>query len=158
MNLDDPTEISRKELLDFAAAHLLPVQDEALVVLKAHLVAETLLYEIVDDMLPNAGALDSARLSFPQLLSLVESLRTIAREKWIWNALRHLNALRNEYAHKLTSERLKQKREALLESTVPWIQPPAETEGLLRFKFVLVILCGQLANIRHGVQPAGPIP
>jgi hypothetical protein len=154
MNL---SELSRKELLDFASSHLLPVQDEALLVLKAHLVAESLLYEIVNDMLPNATALDSARLSFSQLLSLVESLRPSSGEKWIWNAIRHLNSLRNEYAHRLSSERLKQKREEFLESTVPWIDPPADTEGLLRFKYVLVILCTQLANIRHGVQTAGPI-
>ncbi|MBE7551909.1 MAG: hypothetical protein HS126_12640 [Anaerolineales bacterium] len=152
----DTSELSRKELLDFASSHLVIVQDEALLVLKAHLVAESLLYEILDDVLPNAAILDTARFSFSQLISLVESLRPSHREKWIWLALRRLNSLRNEFAHNLSLDRLNQKRNEFLESTIPWITPPADTEGLLQFKFVLLILCAQLANIRHGVKTAGP--
>jgi hypothetical protein len=153
----DTGELDRQELLTFASSHLMTVHDEALLVLKAHLVAESLLYEVLNDILPNAGALDTARLSFSQLISLMESLRASNREKWLWLALRRLNSLRNEFAHSLSLDRLRDKRDQFLESTVPWITPPADAEGLLRLKYVLLILCAQLADIRHGVETAGPI-
>lgn len=60
----DTGELDRQELLTFASSHLMTVHDEALLVLKAHLVAESLLYEVLNDILSNAGALDTARLSF----------------------------------------------------------------------------------------------
>lgn len=132
------------------------VQDEALLVIKAHLVAESLLYEILEKLLPNATALEGARFSFPQLISVVESLRVHSSEQWIWASLRKLNVLRNEYAHRLTLDRLNQKREEFIRSTDTWISPPEGAEGLLRLQFVLVILCGQLANISHGEKTAGP--
>jgi hypothetical protein len=51
---------------------------------------------------------------------------------------------------------LTKKQEDFIKSTDPWITPPEETEGLLRFKYVLLILCAQLANICHGEETAGP--
>jgi hypothetical protein len=153
----DQSEIVRQELLGVASSHLLSAQDEIVLVLKAHLVAESFLYEILYDQLPNAAALDNSRLSFSQLLSIVESLRPSKREQWIWLSFRHLNSLRNEYAHELSPDRLDGKRKLFIKSTKPWIFPPSEQEGLLQFKFILLILCAQLANIRHGNETAGPI-
>jgi hypothetical protein len=105
--------------------------------------------------MPNADVLADARLSFSQLLSVVQATRTHLREQWIWVALRKLNGLRNEYAHRLASEKLAQKQEDFIKSTNPWITPPDGTEGLLRLKFILLILCAQLANICHDKETAG---
>jgi hypothetical protein len=94
------------------------------------------------------------RLTFPQLICLLEALQPKGSKKWIWNSLRRLNVLRNEYAHNLTMDRLETKRKEFIESTKPWIYTE-NFEEEERFKLILRILCGQLANIRHGVDTAG---
>ena len=142
-------ELARRESLQFVSAHLGGVEDEALFVIKSHLVAESLLYQIIEKFMPNPSALNDARLSFPQLLSVVQAFRHIPHEQWIWTSLRKLNSLRNEYAHRLNSEKLENRRLDFIKSTEPWVTPPDGTIGLLRFKFVLIILCATLSNLCH---------
>ena len=149
-------ELLRQQSLQLISAHLGGIEDEALSVIKAHLVAESLLYQIIEKFVPNPSSLNEARLSFPQLLSVVQAFRHIPRERWIWNSLRKLNTLRNEYAHRLSSEKLDNRRKDFVLSTEPWITPPNWVVGLLRFKFVLMILCAQLSNLSHGGNVAGP--
>lgn len=152
----DYEELMRQQSLQFISDQLAGLEDEALSVIKAHLVAESLLYKIIDKFLPNPSAIDGARLSFSQLLSVVQAFRHIPREQWIWTSLRKLNALRNEYAHHLSSEKLENKRRDFIKSTEPWITPPVQAESLLRFKFVLMILCAQLSLLCNGRKTAGP--
>jgi|WetSurMetagenome_2_1015567.scaffolds.fasta_scaffold120351_2 hypothetical protein len=155
-DLAEHEELMRQQSLQFVSAHLDGLEDEALSVIKAHLVAESLLYQIIEKFVPNPSALNDARLSFPQLLSVIQAFRYIPSEQWIWNSLRKLNALRNEYAHRLSSDKLENRRRDFIQSTEPWVTPPDGAVGLLHFKFVLIILCGQLSNVCYGGTVAGP--
>lgn len=148
-------ELLRQQSLQFVSAHLGGLEEEALSVIKAHLVAESLLYQIMDKMAKNPACLAEARLSFSQLLSVVQAFWESPREQWIWSSLRKLNSLRNEYAHHLSSEKLDSKRRDFIRSTEPWITSPVTTPPL-HFKFVLIILCAQLCNLCHGRGTAGP--
>ena len=151
------TRSSHEQSPEFTAFDLFLIDDEFSLVLKAHLFIESLLYKIIDISLPNVSALEGARLSFFQLISVVEALRHEKREQWIWESLRKLNALRNEYAHNLNPDNLEKKRKEFIESTQPWISPPDEEMGLSRFKYIINILCNQFEKISRGEKTAGPL-
>jgi hypothetical protein len=154
MNKENNSERIKK--LNFAVDEIFKIDEDLFVILKAHLVAEHFLYEILNNTVPNPNAINNSRLSFHQLLSIVEAHRPSKKEVWIWGALRNLNSLRNEIAHTLSTDKFIKKRDLFIVSTEPWVQPPEGTKDIQRLKFILTILCAQLANILHGVPSAGP--
>jgi hypothetical protein len=69
-------------------------------ILKAHLLFEEMLRDYLKRKLPNAAALDGARLSFSQRLALSRSLTPVEQvQGWIWTGVEKLNTLRNYLAH-----------------------------------------------------------
>jgi hypothetical protein len=149
-------EQERVQKLRFSSEQIFNVEDDSFMIIKAHLVAEKFLHEILENDLPNPKAIKKVRLTFRHLLAFVESHRPSKKEKWIWTSLEKLNSLRNEIAHNISTEKLSKKRDDFIESTVPWISPPVTSKGTLTLKFILQILCAQLANINHGSSTAGP--
>ena len=80
-------------------------KDAELLILKGHLLVETLLEKYLRQNLPHPDALADARLSFAQKLAFVASLRSDPDEGWLWDSIRLLNRLRNELAHHIDSQR-----------------------------------------------------
>ncbi len=75
--------------------------------LKAHLLFEELLRAYVARMLPHASALEGARLSFNQLLSIAKASSThVTPDHWIWRAINDLNKLRNMLSHETSPKDL----------------------------------------------------
>lgn len=96
MPFDDP-------FLKRFEAHFPRSDDSLTVVLRAHLLAEELLYEIVELFARNPRALEQARLSFAQLLALTKALTPFPDDHWMWACMSDLNAIRNRMAHNLES-------------------------------------------------------
>lgn len=147
---------ARRALLDFAFAQIRTKDDEGFQVLCAHQVAESLLQELLDFHLANPRALDNARLSFFQPVAVAESMGLPGGKPWLWDALRKLNSLRNDFSHRLSRDRKEATRGAFIGSTEPWLYPPPQLTGPEQFEIRLFLLCGQLANMRHGRDAAGP--
>jgi hypothetical protein len=83
-------------------------QDPTYLVLKAHLLAEEVLYRFIDSCAHRPGALSEARLGFAQLVALCRSFHSYSKEDWWgWAALSKLNSLRNLLAHKLEPKDLR---------------------------------------------------
>lgn len=91
------------------AKHLPSVDDMTLIVLKGHLLIEEQLISILDSSLKYPKALDKARLTFAQRLSLVKALKYRHENGWVWEAIGKLNSIRNDIAHKLEPSKLNEK-------------------------------------------------
>ncbi len=90
------TEASRRY------AKLLPSADDmTLLLLKGHLLVEELLRSLIDDTLVKPSALKDARLETFQCICLAEAIFANRAPKWLWEALRKLNSIRNKLAHNL---------------------------------------------------------
>lgn len=131
------------ESLERFARYLPPAKDSELLVLKGHLLIERLLEKYLAQNLANARELDEARLSFSQKLSMVMALHSDPDSAWLWRAIRLLNALRNDLAHRIDSTRQPELLEEFLrhvESSpeLPELAPPDEiTERLHRAVFAV---------------------
>ena len=82
-----------------------------LLILRAHLLAEEKLRQIVRDGLPHPEHLEDRTLGFSQNLMLAKCLHWTEEKDWIWECLKLLNGVRNTMAHNL----LAAKEEALRE-------------------------------------------
>jgi len=77
-------------------------EDPTYLVLKAHLLAEEVLYRFIESQAHRPGHLIDARLGFAQLVALCRSFHRFSKEDWwVWAALKKLNSLRNLLAHSL---------------------------------------------------------
>jgi len=95
--------LEERESLDHFFVHMPDEHsDLTLIVLKGHLLLEQRVREFIGERMLSPKALDSARLSFFQLVCLAEAL-TFPNEdpKRMWDFLRKLNSLRNQLAHDL---------------------------------------------------------
>jgi hypothetical protein len=96
----------------------LPKSDDPIIItLKAHLVIERFLIQIVESVVPNPAPLkDLNRLQFSTRLALAESLAPPVREigRSIWPLARKLGKIRNDIAHQLRPHKLEEDIEAFL--------------------------------------------
>jgi hypothetical protein len=84
--------------------------DPTLLVLKAHLLVEEVLYEFIQSQSHQPKYIEDARLSFAQCISLAKAFHRFSRpDWWAWIALSKLNSLRNLLAHNLEPTNTKQK-------------------------------------------------
>jgi hypothetical protein len=96
-NLNDPFEAFSRfdSILDDAEGDL------TLTVLKGHLLIEEQLRALLIAASKSPAAIDEANLRFSQMLSLVKALYNDDSLTRIWNAIKALNSLRNQLAHRL---------------------------------------------------------
>lgn len=129
------------ESLERFLTYLPPTLDSELIVLKGHLLVERLLEKYLVQNLPCPAELDEARFSFAQKISLVAALHKGVDSGWLWKAIRLLNSLRNDLAHRLENNRKGSLLWEFLQTVesspeLPHLEPPAEvTERLHRAIF-----------------------
>jgi len=93
--------------------HTRDVDELAQVVLKGHLVIESVLDNIIGLMLFHPEYMADVRLGFNQKVKLARSICLRKNEHRAWTVLIALNAVRNEVAHNLKGEKRKIKLERL---------------------------------------------
>lgn len=111
------TDQATTELSPRLADFLLGGDDLLDVVLRGHLHVEQLLLSMIEHWAVNPRYVADARLSFSQKLSLVRALNLHHPDEPIWNALAALNSLRNDLAHRLTSDQREKKVAAFISFT-----------------------------------------
>lgn len=118
---------------------LLSQSDEiTLMVLKGHLVIEELLYVLAEEHCPNPAQLAKARLSFAQLLAVVQALVSVPVPQEAWQGIAELNGLRNSLAHKLQPNDVQERVERLYKLCLVGMEPlpvgynkPATVAGMV---------------------------
>lgn len=80
---------------------LSPIIDKELMLIKGHLLIEESLYSLLKNRMKKSNRLGDARLTFAQLIVLVEGLyfEEELNISWIYRALEKLNKIRNRLAH-----------------------------------------------------------
>lgn len=95
------------------AEQMTQVDELALVVLKGHLVLEEQLERILGTFVFHRKHLEAADLSFYKKVCLARSVSLDEPENSMWELVLAVNALRNELAHALHSEKRQKKFERL---------------------------------------------
>lgn len=104
-------EVSAKQVRAFQRfLTILPHgKDRDLVLLKAHLLIEEQVRQIVDERLKNPRALIDTRIDCHQAICLAQSFFPADFQPWLWSALKRLNKIRNDIAHTLEPKGLDDK-------------------------------------------------
>ncbi len=112
--MDDNFESNFRSFLDSQVKdHLLyyfdnmpNVDDKMISLLKGHLLIEEKLIALVKLNSEKPKALDEARFSFKQTLSLAKALYWYQNSDWLWDGINKLNKIRNKLAHNLNPKDL----------------------------------------------------
>ena len=122
-----------KEALHQAAAMVpQPHEQDAMRVLKGHLVVERNFELFFEDVLPDYSKLERARLTFSQKHQLYRAFHPGDEHSWLWGAIYKLSKLRNELAHSSQPEGFEGKVATLINhiySTNPWKELNAAEES-----------------------------
>ena len=76
-------------------------KDLTLVILKGHLLIEEQVWQIIDERVGKPDALrKNVKFDCHQAICIAEALCPQEQEPWLWEAVKKLNKIRNEIAHK----------------------------------------------------------
>ena len=82
---------------------------ESLVIIKGHLLIEESLNFIIENFVHHPDFMKNANLSFYQKLNVARSMSLNEQDNLIWLIIEKLNTLRNDFAHRLNSEKREEK-------------------------------------------------
>jgi hypothetical protein len=108
--------------------------DLALLILKGHLLVEEQIIFLIKNRIPKSDAIKDAELTAHQKICLAEALvsETGGRvDIWLWPAVKKLNKLRNDIAHKLSDSGVKDRMIDLAQR----VQGPFPSVGDVRGDF-----------------------
>jgi hypothetical protein len=106
--MTDEIDVSERELQAFARfLKLLPHgRDRELVILKAHLLVEEQLRQLIAERVRNREVLLKARLTFSQCISVARAFFHAGHDPSLWKGLEQLNEIRNAFSHQLSPARI----------------------------------------------------
>ena len=103
-------------------------QDLTLVLLKGHLLIEEQVRQIIDERVKIPQSLMAAELSCHQAICLAEAF-CYEEQKYIWGAVKKLNKIRNELAHKTEPIGLDDRIDDFLKSFPVFGKYPVDVPG-----------------------------
>ena len=114
-------QVTQRQIKAFRRfANLLPRgQDLTLVILKGHLLIEEQVRQIINERVKTPESLRDANLDSHQAICLAEAFYS-EEHKYIWDAVKKLNKLRNKIAHKTEPTGLDDRLDDFVKS-VPWL-------------------------------------
>jgi len=114
---------------------------------------EELVNGLLDDLLPNAAALERVRISLHVRLQLVRALVIPGCLDWELTAAEKLNTLRNQFAHHLEPPQIAVHVETFLRALEDPEIPASQYQEMpaaLRLKRGISLLCGALHGFSEG--------
>lgn len=99
-------ETGQQDYFEKVFINLIPSSDTTLYILNAHLLAEELIYKLIQKALRNPSALNSTDLNYQKKRVLLRALYGDDYAEWLHPALAQLGALRNKCAHVLDHPKL----------------------------------------------------
>lgn len=121
------------------------VKDEHLHIMRGHLLIEKKLRELLNDKVVKPDALSDARLTFTQVLCIVEALYWKENSDWLWQQIRKLNNIRNSLSHQLDPKKYD---EAIKEYFEMCVKSPNEFGK----KFTIILAMYNIYKNLCGVQ------
>lgn len=80
--------------------------DPSLIILKGHLLLEIALKDYISKRVNFPGRLDKGQVSFSSLILFASTLEDKDGDRWLWQALKMANKIRNQVAHSLDASKL----------------------------------------------------
>lgn len=145
-----PDEADRTDFLRLISQ--LTVDDEALVVLKGHLIVEEKLDEIIEAFVFHPQQLETARLSFAQKVAIARSISLDEPENTVWDLILKLNTLRNRLAHSLDGTARDKAMEVLRASYSREVGAPPEETDVIFLTSVATLSLGFLGSFLKEVN------
>jgi hypothetical protein len=132
------------------------VDDQMHVVLRGHLLIEERLTRITERFVFHAEHMEAARLSFAQRVSVARSMSLSEHESETWDLILAINALRNDFAHGLTSSKRAGRTDrvlALLTQNLGKGEPSGMSQDpLMRLTFAAALCIGFLESYEAEVK------
>lgn len=140
-------DVSKKELESFRRfLSLLPHgKDTELVLLKAHILIDEQIHQIINGRVKNPDALKDGRLECHQAICLAQSFFPPEFQPFLWDALKKLNKMRNDIAHKAENTGLHDRIEGFI-TEYPWGFQEME-DKVARFELSLWSLFAHVARL-----------
>jgi hypothetical protein len=140
-------DVSERELQAFARfLKLLPHgRDRELVILKAHLLVEEQLRQLIAERVRNREPLLKARLTFSQCISVARAFLPAGHDPGLWKGLEQLNEIRNAFSHQLSPARIEEKIAAFSASMQP--NGPMNEDPAVNFELALWSLFASVAHL-----------
>ena len=130
--------------------------DPVILVIKGHLLLEEAMFAVIKTICRRPEALENARLSFLQLLSLFSGLTGINAENTLYKFIKGTNELRNKLAHNAEVPDLEKKIEALLavHAREGFKSSKNARERAVQLRTVFAFTCGLVYGTGHGISVA----
>jgi hypothetical protein len=140
-------DVSERELQAFARfLKLLPHgRDRELVILKAHLLVEEQLRQLIAERVRNREALQKARLTFAQCVAVARAFFPAGHDPSLWRGMEQLNEIRNAFSHQLSPARIEERIAALSASMQP--NGPINADPAVNFEVALWSLFVSVAHL-----------
>ncbi|MBE3119529.1 MAG: hypothetical protein IMZ50_12355 [Candidatus Atribacteria bacterium] len=139
------SEAGRDPELDLIRERLFMLEEEEMLIIKAHLLTERFMWQLLERKLALPSVSDKLRLRYLQLLNLTRIVSAAPSSlDWLWDALTNLNRVRNKLAHELVDP---DKLGPLVTSIFKTTEEHVTTSDLPirsrvdKLRWVLMILC-----------------
>ena len=135
--------------------HLPGGGDLTLTILKGHLLIEEQIWLLIKNRMPVFDALKDAKITSHQKLCLAEALiddftREVQDVGWLWPALKKLNKLRNDIAHKLSQSGIEDRINDFV-NRIP--DSLGGTNLCHKFEYALWNVCAEVHQLINPVTP-----
>ena len=151
-NLVAPEDETKKFIARIQEHVPLRSRDSTVLILKAHLVSEEIMNDLISSMLPHPEHIQKSRLNYAQILNLAKSVSDDERhDKWVWAGLKKLNEIRNSYSHSLEPKEIETKENELVTLVETHTSKKAE-QGYTNLAYAVLCLLASLLLICEGIK------
>ena len=152
-NTQIPVELDIEKSIAQILQHL-PLNDNpASTLLKGHLLVEETLKNMLARKVADRTALQEAQLSFHQTCCMIKAMYDPQDLSWLWDAIRLLNRIRNDLAHRLEPVGLEQRIEAFQECVEKGALLPAPPDIQQQMGRLALTVATLIAFIHVGFEP-----
>ncbi len=126
-----------------------------LTILKGHLLIEEQIWLLIKNRVPVFEALKDAEITSHQKLCLAEALiddftREVRDVGWLWSALKKLNKLRNDIAHKLSQSGVEDRIKDFVNRVPDSLN---NTNLSIKFEYALWNVCAEVHQLIIPITP-----
>ncbi|MEM7012302.1 MAG: hypothetical protein AAF585_12535 [Verrucomicrobiota bacterium] len=143
---------SRDHTVRVAAEELSNIADVELLILRSHLIIESVMFTAVSQRFTNRTPIIEAGLSFRQLFFLAQGLPQSPSEHWVWHFVTKLSRIRNDISHELKPRYGKRLNE-LVELSRKFLNFQLTDDPTLNLRKALIMTTLEIHNVLAAESP-----
>lgn len=143
---------NRDHTVKVAAEQLSEIVDTELLIIRAHLIIESVLFTAISRRFSNRAPLVEAGLSFRQLFFLAQGLPQSVPEHWVWHFITKLSRVRNDISHEL-KPRYGNRLEELVELPRKFLNFQLKDDSTMNLRKSLIMTTLEIHNVLAAEAP-----